>query len=260
MKERSIDKEVHVYGERWQTIHDGYFSDPKAAAALLDEVEKIVEISHPSAIADLGGGTGFILRELARRLDLPGLRLINVDISPEQLYACDDRRIIAIQASASRFTRNRLHAEEGELLLIVRSLLHYFGRSDVRHLLRHIRCQLKSGEFFIHQSACFLHSEDAGCMNLIYSLMGTDKWYGTIDEMEKILDEEGWEVCRTIPAPKLHLSSQDLSERYDFSPVRVKMIQDEVERHYGQRPGIFAITDVGFDAWLHYRIFVCRAK
>lgn len=260
MKRGSINKEERIYGKKWQAIHDGYFSDPEVAAALLDSIEKIAKISHPAAIADLGGGTGFILSELARRLDLSGVRLLDVDISPKQLSACDDRQIIRVQASAPRVTRHNLLAEDGELLLIARSLLHYFDQSGVRRLLRHIRCQLKEGEFFIHQSACFRHSEDADCLNLIYNLMGTDKWYSTVGEIEDMLGEEGWEICYLSPAPKLRLNSQDLSERYGLSPDRVKLIQGVVERKYGQRPDIFVITDAGFNAWLHYNIFVCRAK
>ncbi len=259
IEKRSIHKEESVHGERWSTIHNGYFSDAVVASPFLDAIEKIINISHPGAIADLGGGTGFILSELHRRLELPGIRLFNVDISPEQLSINYDKQIGRIQTSVSHVTRHQLQADDRKLLLISRSLLHYFDRSGIRHLLKHIRGQLRKGEFFVHQSACFQSSKDAECLNLVYSLIGTDKWYGTVGEMLDLLREEGWEVCSISPAPKLHLNSKDLSERYKLSSDQVEFIRSEVERYYGQRGDIFIINNSGFDAWLHYRIFICKA-
>jgi hypothetical protein len=260
IEEQFVHIEEQIHGERWRTLHDGYFSDPEVALSFLDAIEKVISISPPAVIADLGGGTGFILGELLRRLNLQGVTLVNVDVSHRQLCICNDKRISLIEASVSQFTRQQLQVGNGELLLIARSLLHYFGQSGIGHLLRHIRNQLIDSEFFIHQSACFRRSEDAECLNLIYNLMGTDKWYGTISEMEGLLKEEGWEICFETPAPKLHLSSQDLSERYKLSPDQVKLVGIEVDRHYGQIPDIFVKTDAGFNAWLHYCIFVCKAK
>jgi len=259
IEKQSIYSEEGIHGARWRTLHDGYFSNPEVSFPLLDAIEKVIGISHPTVIADLGGGTGFMLGELLRRLNLPGVRLTNVEISPKQLSTCNDKRIFLIQASASQFKRRQLQVANGELLLIARSLLHYFGQSGIGHLLRHIRYQLIEGEFFIHQSACFQRSEDAACLNLIYNLMGTDKWYGTINETEELLKKEGWEICFESPAPKLHLSSQDLAERYRLSPNQVKLIRIEVERHCGPLPDVFIKTDAGFNAWLHYCIFVCKA-
>jgi SAM-dependent methyltransferase len=256
----SVPLEEGIYGERWPTLHEGYFADPEVASSFLDIIEKFIGVSHPAVIADLGGGTGFILHELLRRQHLSGIRLVNVDISPKQLRICNDKQISAIQVSASQFTRQQLQVEDGmNLMLIARSLLHYFGRFGIIPLLRHLRHQIKEGEFFIHQSACFQHSEDAECLNSIYRLMGTDKWYGTIREMKTLLEEEGWEINSESPARNLHLSSKDLSERYGLNPQEIRMVQKEVEKQYGQKPDVFIRNDDGFDAWLHYCIFVCRA-
>ena len=259
MKNGYIRNEEGVHGERWQTLHDGYFSDPRVASPFLDSIEKIINISYPSVIADLGGGTGFILSELSKRLSLSGVKLFNVDISSKQLSSCDKKQIALIKTPVSQFTRHQLKVEDANVLLIARSLLHYFGKSDLRHLLRHIRCQQKKGEFFIHQSACFQRLEDSECLNLIYNLMGIDKWYGTISKMQILLEEVGWEICTIIPAPNLHLNSRDLSERYNLSPDQVKFIRIEIEKQYGQSPDIFCMNDIGFDAYLHYCIFICRA-
>lgn len=225
----------------------------------MEAIDKVINISHPAVIADLGGGTGFILHELSRRLDLTEARLVNIDVSPRQLSTCDDTRIELLQASASKFTRQQLRAENGDLQLIARSLLHYFGRLGIGQILRHIHDQLREGEFFVHQSACFQSSSDASCLNLIYRLMGTDKWYCTTGEMMEMLEQEGWEICSLSSAPMLHLSSEDLSQRYQLSPDQVEQIKMEAERKYGRKRDVFVINKTGFEAWLHYHIFVCQA-
>jgi len=83
IKKGFIYNEEGVHGERWRTLHDSYFSDPEVASPFLDAIEKIINISHSAAVADLGGGTGFILSELLRRQTLPGLRLIIMSIFPK---------------------------------------------------------------------------------------------------------------------------------------------------------------------------------
>ncbi len=225
----------------------------------LNTIEEIIDKSHPAVIADLGGGTGFILGELLRRSNTAEMKLINVDVSSKQLSLCLDKRIVTICESASLVTRRHLQVGDGALLLIARSLLHYFGKFGSRSLLRNIRSLLREGELFIHQSACFGQDSDARCLNLLYSLMGTEKWYGTEGEMTEMLQQAGLEICSSSPAPTLHLSSRDLSERYGLSPERISSIRTEVKRQHGNIPDVFSPTDDGFDAWLHYRIFVCRA-
>ncbi|HWQ20136.1 MAG TPA: class I SAM-dependent methyltransferase [Methanotrichaceae archaeon] len=258
-QEQSVLRESGVHGMRWETLHDNYFSDSEIALPFINAIENVISSSAPSVIADLGGGTGFILRELLKHRDLTGVRLVNVDLSPRQLSACSEDRIATIQASASQITRHQLMGEDGAMLLIARSILHYFGSSGLRPALRHIRGQLLEGEFFIHQSACFQDRVDAECMNLIYERMGTDKWYGTTGDMETALKDEGFELCTVAPAPKIHLSSGDLSERYGLSASRVSSIRSEAERRYGPRREVFVSNGEGFDAWLHLYIFTCRA-
>ncbi len=62
-----VRKELVVHGQRWASIFDGYFSDPIVARSLVEAVERAIEASCPAVVADLGGGTGFVLAELHRR-------------------------------------------------------------------------------------------------------------------------------------------------------------------------------------------------
>jgi len=258
-KEQSVSKENGIYGSRWNTIHNGYFSDSKVAFPLIEVIKRAIKANHPNVVADLGGGTGFILKELLKHQELSNMRLVNVDISPLQLSECVDDRISYLQASVDQITRSQFQTNENGLLIIARSLLHYFGYSGLRPLLRHIRRQLMKGEIFVHQSACFENVKDAECLNLVYKLMSTPKWYSTVDNLKSMLNDAGFSVYDVCPAVKLQLESNDLSERYQLNSQQKILIQKEIERLYGQKSEVFISSTDHFTIWLHYFIFTCKA-
>jgi len=239
LEEEAVRREAQVHGARWEGLHHRYFSDSKVAEPLTAAILEAVDASRPDVVADLGGGTGFILKELLRRNPLEGVRLVDVDAS---------------------VTRRDLGAEGQCLLLVARSLLHYFGRAGLQPLLRHLRGQLQVGEAFVHQSACFADEGDAACLNRVYGMMGTEKRYFTIDELEAALEEAGFALREIGPAPPLRLDSVDLAERYGLRGEEVASIREEVGREFGERAGVFVETRKGFTAWLHYSIFTCRAE
>jgi SAM-dependent methyltransferase len=258
-EEDSVRREMKIHGTRWGSFHHRYFSDPEVAEPLTEAILSAVDAARPEVIADLGGGTGFLLKELLRRQPLEGVRLVDVDVSEMQLSACNDGRIEQLAASAATVSRRDLAADDQRLLLVARSLLHYFGRDGLTPLLRHVRGQLREGELFVHQSACFADPRDAACLNRIYKMMKTEKWYFTIDELEAALGKAGFILCDVRHAPPLRLDSCDLAERYELSAAQVASIWEEVGREFGERPGVFASLGEGFTAWLQYSIFTCRA-
>jgi SAM-dependent methyltransferase len=259
-EEESVKREMKIHGQRWESFHHRYFSDPKVAEPLTEAIFRAIEAAHPDVVADLGGGTGFLLKELLRRRPLPGVRLVDVDVSDRQLSACNDERIERLETSAATVARRDLVAEDRRLLLVARSILHYFGNSGLLPLLRHLRGQLCEGELFVHQSACFADERDAACLNRVYEMMGTEKWYFSIDELEAALGKAGFSLCEVRPAPPLLLDSGDLAERYGLGADLVASIREGVGRESGQRPGVFTSSGERFTAWLHYSIFTCRAE
>jgi hypothetical protein len=144
-------------------------------------------------------------------------------------------------------------------MLISRSILHYFGEEGLKPLLQHIRRQLKTGEIFIHQTACFQDIRDAQCLNLLYKLMATEKWYTTVNNLKSILTEVGFHVYDICQSTKLQLDSTDLTERYHLNPHQITLIQKQIEQQYGQKPLVYICSPDHFTAWLHYNIFSCRA-
>jgi SAM-dependent methyltransferase len=258
-EEQTVSKENGIYGSRWNAIHHGYFSDSKVAFPLIEVIKRAIEANHPNVVVDLGGGTGFILKELLKYRELSNMLLVNVDISPLQLSECVDERISYLQASVDQITRSQFQTNDNGLMMIARSLLHYFGYSGLRPLLRHIRRQLVKGEIFVHQSACFEKVEDAECLNLVYKLMSTPKWYTTVNNLKSMLNDAGFSVCDVCPAVKLQLESNDLSERYQLNPQQIILIRKEIERLYGQKSKLFISSTDHFTAWLHYSIFTCKA-
>jgi O-methyltransferase involved in polyketide biosynthesis len=211
-------------------------------------------------VADLGGGTGFILKELLKQQEFPKtIHLVNVDTSPLQLSEIKDHRIKFIKISINQITRKQLQPNKKGLMLISRSILHYFGEEGLKPLLQHIRSQLKTGEIFIHQTACFQDIRDAQCLNLLYKLMTTEKWYTTVNTLKSILTEVGFYVYDICQSPNLQLDSTDLTERYHLNPHQITLIQKQIEQQYGQKPLVYTCSPDHFKAWLHYNLFSCRA-
>lgn len=256
---QSVLNELAVHGPRWSSLFDGYFSNPDTARPLVEAIERAIGATQPDVVADLGGGTGFILEELLRR-GLQGTRLVNVDVSPKQLAVCDDDRIDVLQASADRVTRSALQVEDAKLLLIARFVLHYFGRLALDPLLRHLHGQLRPGEYFVHQSTAFQRQQDADLMNYLYARMGTEKWFFTIDELKSRLEDAGFIVREVVPAPRLEMSSVELGERYGLSSEHMASIGREIERLFGRNVEVFAFSGNEFKACLHASIFSCEVE
>jgi SAM-dependent methyltransferase len=256
---QSVSKEMIVHGPRFASVFGGYFSNPDIARPLVETVQKAIDATHPQVVADLGGGTGFVLVELLRRC-LQGVKLVNVEASPKQLAACTDGRIVPLPASVDRVTRKELLAEDtdGKLLLIARAVLHYFGRSGLDPLLSHLHRQLRPGEFFIHQSGTFARPQDADLINHLYTRMGSGKWFFTVDELKSRLEDAGFIVREILPAPSLEMSSSDLGERYELSPEQMASIGQEIEQLFGKQE-VFACDGEEFNARLQTYIFNCEA-
>jgi predicted TPR repeat methyltransferase len=203
----------------------------------VDAVERAIDAARPDVVADLGGGTGFILEELLKR-GLQGVRLVNVEVSPKQVAVCKDDRIITLRASMDKVTRSQLQSEDAKLMLIARSVLHYFGRLGIGPLLRHLRGQLQPGEYFVHQSAAF----------------------STVDELKSRLENAGFIVHEVVPASRLEMSSVDLGERYGLNPEQRASIGREIEGLFGRNQEVFACDGNEFKASLHAFIFSCEAE
>jgi hypothetical protein len=256
---RFIGKEKGMHGRRWDSLHQGYFSDPHVAAAFNEKVTEAVADLHPEVIVDLGGGTGFLLSELGRGLMNTGIRLVNMDCSDAQIAIAEGRGIDCLRASAGEFKREYIDHQKKRFLFMMRSVIHYFGREGVVPLLRHIRTQAEAGELFLHQTASFERKREAACSNLLYKKMRTGKWYHTVPEIHGFLKGTGWHIDSVSGAPPLLMTSQDLAVRYGLSERDIAGIRDEVSSQYGDLQDVFRIQAGGFCAYLHYRIYRCRA-
>ncbi len=255
----AIRRESGIQGSQWNQVHHGYFGDAAAARPLLEAVAAATAASPPGVLADLGGGTGFLLCQLLTRCGDLGARLVNVDLSRRQLTECRDSRIRVLQASASHVRRQDLVGGGESLMLMMRSVLHYFGCEGTRRLLGHLRAQMRTGEYFIHQSGCFWLGADRRCINLLYQRMETGKWYPLVAELEFLLDRAGWEVVEVAEARPLTLDSPSLAQRYHLTDEVVLAIRDELLADFGPKSRVFRPTEDGFVARLHYHVFTCRA-
>jgi len=257
--EDPIGTEKIVHGQRWGAFHDGYFSDQAIVRPLVDAALRVLAESPADVVVDLGGGTGFLLSQLASNGLGAATTLINVDCSDVQLAFKDTVGIIRVHSSIEEFCRTDVAVGDQSLLLLMRSVLHYFGEDGLLHLLRHLRDQAREGEFFVHQSASFENEEDAACLNALYRHMRTRKWYPTVNNLKSCLMKSGWRVTDTNEAPSLLLTSEDLGLRYALDTNDIARIRDAMVSEFGQESRVFHLTPSGFQADLHYRIFTCVA-
>ena len=257
IENQEIKRELAVHGERWRKLHDGYFSDAGIAQPLLEQVLRYADRSGAATVVDLGGGTGTLVQLLMERSPLP-FSLINMDGSDEQLKTAQASGVTTHQGTVETFRREDLCPDGGSLLYMMRSVLHYLGRESLAGALEHIRRQTGPGEYFIHQTACFDSQEEADCLNELYAMMRTEKWYPSEARLTELLQQTGWTVTEILPAPTLSLSAADLQVRYALSPEDLLEIRSRISSEYPACTHLFKPDATGFTAYLPYRIFICQ--
>ncbi len=233
----------HVYGPAWDSVHEGYFSDRASARPLIAAIRR--NLAGATTLVDLGGGTGFILAELARAGVPETIRLINLDSSAAQLSVVNHHRIEPLHKSVECFRRCDLRAR-GPVLFVMRSVLHYAGREGLLPLLRHVRAQMRPGERFVHQTVCFPRRQEAALANRAYALTESGKWLPTVRELRRALAATGWQVKSSEEAPPLPLSVAEVARRYRLSERKTTALRE--------------IFGVWKPAELPYKIFVCEAR
>jgi hypothetical protein len=257
--DEQINREIKAHGQQWNSMHEGYFSDPIIAIPFIEKIIHYLSGSDTEVIVDLGGGTGFILHELIAKGATANMISINLDCSISQLDAMEKRSVLCINSLISDFSRNDLIVFSKRIFFIMRSVLHYFGREGLVPVLRHIRNQARKGEMFIHQTACFESPVEARCMNILYEEMGTPKWYPSISELCESMAKANWQMIDICAAPPLKLSSVELGQRYGLDGQVMAKICGRVIEEFGEIENVFQRVPEGFVAYLHYRICAVRA-
>jgi len=254
-----INKEESVHGEQWGELHGGYFSDPAIAQPFVEKVKDVLMESRTDVVVDLGGGTGFLLSQLAEQGLGGGLDLVNLDGSDVQLASAREAGIKCVRALVTDFQRSDVGPKDKRFFFMMRSVLHYFGEAGLLPVLLHLHSQAKEGEIFVHQTASFEDKRDAACLNALYRHMHSDKWYPTASKLEGCMTKAGWRVTDISPAPALLLTSEDLARRYELEMDDVMRIRNVMAQEFGKQTSVLGVLPNGFWAKLHYRIYTCVA-
>jgi hypothetical protein len=207
----------------------------------------------------LGGGTGYVLGQLRAGGIGPQVSLVNLEYSDAQLAAASDVGLTCVRGSAEAFRRSDLGPENERFLFTMRSVLHYFGQDALARVLRHVRAQAGEGEFFVHQTASFRDPRDADCLNALYRMMRTRKWYPTVDFLCGRLADAGWNVMDVLPSPPLALTGEDLARRYNLDEADLTRIRGSLSCDFAGRDAAFTTKGSDLRAFLHYWIYVCSA-
>jgi len=255
----STNHERNLYGENWNTVYGGYFSDPSSALPLVRAILEAAGETGAAAIADMGGGTGFLMSEVGREAG-PGFgpRLVCVDAAQEQLDDCPDE-VIAIRSTVEAVERPMLVEGGQTLLLCMRSLLHYFGREGLAPELAHLRSVLLRGERMVHQTICFEDPDDQAPANLLYERMGTGKWYPLVGELASALEAAGLNVVAMEPAKSLPLESAELEARYGIAHEDMEAIGRELANRWPGPSRVIVPQETGFTTNLDYMVMTCLA-
>lgn len=256
----TVAHETGIYGGSWDKMHGGYFGNPRIAAPLVRQVRAAMAAARPDVVVDLAGGTGFVLHEIVKRHPAPRIHFANVDRAPRQLRAHPDVHVSTHCVSLLDFRRRQIDRPTKRFLFMMRSALHYVGHRGLAPLLRHLRRQMRPGEFFVHQTACCESAEAARCLNALYRGMRTAKWYPTVRQLQSLLARQGWEVRATVRAPAIEITSDELSRRYGLDDETVERIRARLIRRFGAANAVFRSGRKGFRGRLPYRILVCVAK
>ena len=97
-------------------------------------------------------------------------------------------------------------------------IFYAMGRDGLLPILKRLRRVMQPGEGFIHQTACFEEAAAAKCLNKLYELMGTDKWFPMRTALCMALMESGWQVEATVPAPTTELRSPGQRRSWPLAP------------------------------------------
>lgn len=252
--------EQKLYGKTWDTVHGGYFANPLIASPLVEAILDTAHAARPTVLADLGGGTGFLLNEVAGTADWSPLpALVCVDTALDQLECCP-QPITTLECAVQDATRDMLVESDGSLMICMRSVLHYLGEERLKPDLGHFRSILEPGEFLVHQTICFSSEEDTAIGNLLYDRMDTGKWFPTVDYLEAALKEEGFKLADIRPAAPICLTSDELEERYGIDHSTMMEIGAEMERlSSGCLSEVYHRSRNGFTTYLDYLVMTCIA-
>lgn len=254
-----IKRESHVHGRSWEKQGLGYFSDTLIAKDYVAAIMRVASSIKPSAIADLGGGTGFIFEQLIDAGIDDKIKLIVIDESEPQLAVCKNSRITPMKGAFQSFKRSDIMDETGSLMLISRSVLQYAGFSGQKPWLAHVRSQMKPGEWFVHQPGCTEDVEASRALNRLFEQMGVDKWVPHREALVQLLVEAGFEIAEDFPMPAVEMASEELVYRYGFPADALVPIEAELRRTCSDRPDMLMITPTGFIFNFPYRVFLCKA-
>jgi hypothetical protein len=254
-----IKRESHVHGKSWEKQGLGYFSDSLIAKDYVAAIMRVASSFKPSAIADLGGGTGFILEELIKAGIDEKIRLIIIDESEPQLCVCKHPRITPMNGSFQSFKRSDIINETETLMLISRSVLQYAGFLGQKPWLAHVRSQMKPGEWFVHQPGCTEDGQASKALNRLFEQMGVDKWVPHKEALVHLLVEAGFDIADDFPMPAVGMVSEELVYRYGFPSEDLAPIEAELRRTCSDRPDMLTITPTGFIFNFPYRVFLCKA-
>ena len=105
----------------------------------------------------------------------------------------------------------------------------------------------------------FHHPADSLCVSELYELLKTGKWMPSVSSLRRNLQKCGFTIIEMAAAPPLKVTADELGERYHLNHEEMREVRRRISHDFGDKPGVFELTEDGFNAYLDYWIFSCQA-
>jgi len=259
------EEEKNMHGSKWEKTLNGVFFDSNISSPFINFIINAIDKNIPDVIADIGGGTGFLLDQLIKNgIDniKKDIKLINIDVSKAQVADIINKRIIGYQASATNFTRSFFDkSDDQKITLIMRYVLHYFGSKKIKNALTNIRSQMKEGELLIHHTLCTDTEEDGVVINYFFQNFAgiyneSHKRIPSFKQIVELLNSSGF-ITTDIKIAEIELYTQNLLvSRYKITEEDIGKIKEFAKNHSCR---LYRENEKGINLDLPSRFFCCKA-
>lgn len=254
INKKNLDKEI-LSDETWDVYYKAYFGKVEPMQELYSLLEK-EKLNFPKEIilADLGGADGSLGEFFKRKmLKSHKVKLYVVEIIRKLLDKNKNKDTIKINEDLKKFIK-----KDSFDLILMRSVLHYFSKSEQLQVLKNVRESLKFEGYILIQT--FI--PDNSDLELFLKLNNYVKRNLQLLNKEKIIilfREAGFSEIKDLgDISTWNLSSKDFQKRYRLTGGQINYLNEIVEKTHSNLKKGFKPTKNDFTIPIPYQVFLLK--
>lgn len=249
----NVTQDQRTYG-KWSLFNQEYFANPKIMSEFCEFVKQALKsTSGEINMLDLGSADGvlgeFVAKELRKNREVS---LTLLDIVPEHLSANSN-------PATKKIAMSVLDWEETDKydLIIVRSLLHYFPKSDQLKIIKKIKQALtKTGVAVV---AAFIQKPQSVKLFLeLNKTIGKKLQLMNVAELEELFEIAKAKFTFLGNATTWACSSENLKARYNLSKKELDALKDKISKEPGFEEKEFTIKGDKFTVPVPFKIYLLK--